>query len=204
MQRTKSDTIRSRGRNRELYFTKIEDIRLIIKLLLEKEPDLKNLKWHDPFAADGRWGKVAKEFGIECLSSDIFPLNKDVFQQDAFDIIPQPDTLYIGNPPFSLSKKLVKHFKYKCAFIMQSSSFSCGVKHLWFFNKRKNPLSYSELNFITTESEVRVFCFFSYFDENRNNAVVPEYLHLLEEPKLRVNAFRGVPMKDNYYHVFHR
>lgn len=203
MNQNKKETINKRGKNRELYFTKIEDIRMLIKLLLEKEPKLKNLKWHDPFAADGRWSKVAKEFGIDCASSDIKPLNRKVRKLDAFDIIPQPDTLYIGNPPFSLSKKLVQHFKYKCAFIMQSSCFSLGVKRLWFFNRRKNIYSRSELKFDTDCGEVRVFCFFVYFNKNRKNSVIPKYVHLIPEPKLRANAFHGVPFKNNYHYVYH-
>jgi len=195
MKPNKKETINKRGRNRELYFTKIEDIRMIIKLLLEKEPKLKKLKWHDPFAADGRWSKVAKEFGIDCYSSDIKPLNKDVHKLDAFHIIPQPDTLYIGNPPFSLAKKFVKHFKYKCAFIMQSSCFSLGLKHLWFFNKR----GYSKLKFITDFDETLVFCFFAYFNENRCDIVKTMYRHSVPEPRLNADAFRSVPMKNNYY-----
>jgi len=201
--RTKTNTkiVKSRGKNKELYFTKIDDIRLCIKLLLEKEPDLKNLKWHDPFAGDGRWSDVAKEFGIACFSSDIEPLNNDVHRLNAFDIAPQADTLYIGNPPFSLAKKFVKHFNHKCAFIMQSASFSCGVKHLWYFNKW-NKSNHSELKFILDDnSELAVFCFFSYFDEDRSNVVIPSQLHLIPEPKLRVSAFNGVPMSDNYYKI---
>jgi len=187
-----------RGRCRELYFTKEEDIRLCIELLLEKEPSLKSLKWHDPFAADGRWARVAREFGIDCFSSDIKPLDSSVIQMNAFDIMPQPDTLYIGNPPFSGAKKLVKHFRYKCAFIMQSSAFGLGVKRLWYFD------TYSHLYFITGGGgkEITVFCFLSYFDEDRSNVVIPKDAHLVPKPYLRVDQYgKAVPLMDNYYDV---
>jgi len=184
-----------RGRCRELYFTKEGDIRLCISLLLEKEPDLKSLKWHDPFAADGRWARVAKEFGIDCFSSDIKPLNDNVIQMNAFDIMPEPDTLYIGNPPFSKAKELVQHFKHRCAFIMQSSAFGLGVKHLWYFD------TYSHLYFITGGggNKVKVFCFLSYFGEDRSKIVIPEAAHLVPKPHLRVDKYRAVPLGDNYY-----
>ena len=181
------------GQNRELYLTQIEDIRIIIKLLLEKEPKLKKLKWHDPFAADGRWADVAKEFGIDCYSSDIFPLNDSVFKLNAFDIIPNKETLYIGNPPFSLAKKIVNHFKYKCAFIMGSSCFSLGLKHLWSFKPK--------LKFKTNEDLRIVPCFFVYFDENRNDIVKPCLTHLVPEPRLLAAFSHSVPMKNNYYIV---
>ena len=191
-------TVFFRGLGRELYYTKEGDIRLCVKLLLEKEPSLRYLKWHDPFAADGRWAKVVKEFGIECFSSDIKPLDCGVAQMNAFDVMPRPDTLYIGNPPFSKARELVQHFKYKCAFIMQSAAFSLGVKHLWYFS------THSHLYFLTGSggNSIKVFCFFSYFDESRSDVVIPGYAHLVSKPCLRVDPYKAVPLKDNYYKVF--
>jgi len=187
-----------RGRGRELYFTKEDDIRMCIKLLLEKEPSLKSLKWHDPFAADGRWARVAREFGIDCFSSDIKPLDGSVIQMDAFDVMPQPDTLYIGNPPFSKARGLVGHFKYRCAFIMQSSAFALGPRHLWYFGSNK------ALCFITGGggNEIKVMCFFSYFDGDRNNIVIQKPAHLVPRPHLAVSQFGwAVPLGDNYHEV---
>jgi len=187
-----------RGLGRELYFTKEDDIRMCINLLLKKEPDLKSLKWHDPFAADGRWARVAREFGIDCFSSDIKPLDSSVIQMNAFDIMPEPDTLYIGNPPFSNAKKLVRHFKHKCAFIMQSSVFGLGLRHLWYFGNS------SELYFITGAggNEIKVPCFFSYFDGDRSDIVISKPAHLVPKPHLWVNTFgKAVPLRDNYYKV---
>lgn len=97
----------NRGNNRELYNTPYNIIFSIISNLLIVYPFLTNKKWIDPCAGDGRWAEVIKEFGIECDSYDIEPLNNKVKKQDFFTSTTYKDCFYIGNPPFTMVKQFV-------------------------------------------------------------------------------------------------
>lgn len=113
----------TRGENRELYYTKHEDIRKIIQYLVEKIPALLDYEWVDPCAGDGRWTEVAAEFGIKVSSFDIEPEadfveKADFFEKDweEFEANCIKPIFFIGNPPFSKVKKFVEHALKKADF----------------------------------------------------------------------------------------
>lgn len=104
----------TRGENRELYYTKPEDIRKIIRDLVEHIPQLLKYQWVDPCAGDGRWAKVAEEFGIKMKSYDINPqadfVEKADFLNHNWDALEKDSEkpfFFIGNPPFSRLKEFV-------------------------------------------------------------------------------------------------
>ena len=106
----------TRGENRELYYTKHEDIRKIIQYLVEKIPALLDYEWVDPCAGDGRWEEVAKDFGIKIHSYDIEPqadfVEKRDFLQTCWDDLERDldkPIFFIGNPPFSKLKEFVEY-----------------------------------------------------------------------------------------------
>lgn len=100
---------KNRGEGRELYQTPYEMIDAIVSNLLVEKPFLKNMIWVDPCAGDGRWAEVIKNYGIDCISFDIKPLNDKVFQGDFFTTPYRQNEKYffIGNPPFSMVKQFV-------------------------------------------------------------------------------------------------
>ncbi len=101
----------TRGENRELYYTKKEDIRRIICDLLEKIPALRDYKWVDPCAGDGRWEEVAREFNVKIHSYDIEPQADFVEKLDFLGSYWNDKTplFFIGNPPFSKLKDFMIH-----------------------------------------------------------------------------------------------
>jgi hypothetical protein len=98
----------SRGFGRELYKTPLDTIHKIVSSLLQYKPELKNKLWIDPCAGDGRWEQVIKQYGIDCKSFDIEPLNDTVLKQDFYDYNTLEDVFIIGNPPFSELTKFVE------------------------------------------------------------------------------------------------
>lgn len=104
----------TRGENRELYYTKPEDIYKIIQDLVEKIPRLLDYQWIDPCAGDGRWARVAEEFGIKIKSYDIYPAADFVEKADFLNYNwseleqnSEKPLFFIGNPPFSKLKDFV-------------------------------------------------------------------------------------------------
>lgn len=99
-----------RGFSRELYATPVSIIEQIVDSILANYPELRQYTWIDPCAGDGRWERVIKARGINCLSYDIHPLSDTVKEWDFLQV---PATeydskkFYIGNPPFSLLKQFV-------------------------------------------------------------------------------------------------
>jgi hypothetical protein len=104
-QRTESNM-----QHNETFFTPLPLIKRILDDLLNKMPHLKWLKWHDFCAADNRWAHVLATYGITCSASDINPLSPEVEKIDMWDLEPNPDVVYVANPPFSATKKLNKKF----------------------------------------------------------------------------------------------
>lgn len=100
---------KNRGEGRELYKTSYDLIDSIVSNLISEKPFLKDKIWVDPCAGDGRWAEVIKNYGINCISFDIKPLNDKVFQGDFFITPYQQNDKYffIGNPPFSLLKPFI-------------------------------------------------------------------------------------------------
>lgn len=96
-----------RGDGRELYYTPIQTIEKIIYNLVTNKPKLKNKLWIDPCAGDGRWGKVASNFGVVCESYDINPLSPNVKKLDFFKSNFDKDCFILGNPPFSQVKEFI-------------------------------------------------------------------------------------------------
>lgn len=97
-----------RGFGRELYQTPYDMIEKIVVSILENRPSLKDKKWIDPCAADGRWQEVIEKYGITCESYDLEPINNNVKQQDFLTSSFTEDNLFfIGNPPFSLLKQFI-------------------------------------------------------------------------------------------------
>jgi hypothetical protein len=112
----------TRGLNRELYFTPIVIIHQIVENLLTNRPTLKNKFWIDPCAGDGRWEKVIKSYGLNCISYDINPLSPEVQKQDFLisSHYPTESPFFIGNPPYSLLKQFIKKahsFNAPCYFL---------------------------------------------------------------------------------------
>lgn len=98
----------NRGFGRELYQTPYPIIEKIVSSIIEQRPSLKNKKWIDPCAGDGRWQEVIEKHGIVCESYDLEPLTENVRQQDFLTSSFTEDNLFfIGNPPFSLLKQFV-------------------------------------------------------------------------------------------------
>lgn len=100
----------NRGNGRELYKTPNYLIERIVEDLLIYNPMLREYRWVDPCAGDGRWATVIKSKGINCDSYDIKPLNSSVQQLD-FLMFKNfaPNLFFIGNPPFSLSKVFINN-----------------------------------------------------------------------------------------------
>lgn len=97
-----------RGFGRELYKTPYDMIEKIVVSILENRPFLKDKKWIDPCAGDGRWQEVIEKYGITCESYDLEPINNNVKQQDFLTSSFTEDNLFfIGNPPFSLLKQFI-------------------------------------------------------------------------------------------------
>lgn len=98
-----------RGEGRSLYITPTGIIKYVIEDLISKFPDLKTKLWIDPCAGDGRWGKIASVYGIECIGYDIEPLDPNVHRLDFLNQrLPITDNIFIiGNPPYNLADKFV-------------------------------------------------------------------------------------------------
>lgn len=98
----------NRGFGRELYQTPFPIIEKIVSSIIEQRPSLKNKKWVDPCAGDGRWQEIAEKYGIDCESYDLEPLSNNVKQQNFLTSqFNENNLFFIGNPPFSLLKQFI-------------------------------------------------------------------------------------------------
>lgn len=165
----------TRGNNRELYKTPHKVIRDIVDSLLQEYPDLRDKRWIDPCAGDGRWEQTIQEFGIKCKSYDIQPLNKNVLEADFLTSVYQGDDLFfIGNPPFSLLKRFVSRalsMAESCYFLGGSQLITGGLSdkvallHRFYGAEGAQKDNRSKINFIDTNfKSVPVWCCGALFD----------------------------------------
>lgn len=182
-----------RGFGRELYQTPINVIEKIVSNIIKNKPELKNKLWIDPCAADGRWEKIIKQFGIKCKSFDIEPLNDTVEKQNFYNYVPDEDVFIIGNPPFSELQKFVD----KALSITDSCYFLGGSQIIT--GKLSNKVSLlhrfegvegnqkdkrSKINFIDTNGKnVYVWCCGALFNRELNN-------NFIRYKELKENCFR--------------
>lgn len=171
---------KERGLNRQLYYTPHTIIYKIIDNLLLNFPYLREIKWIDPCAADGRWSDIAKKFNIEVLNFDIVPLRKDVIQKDFLndDYSEFKNYFFIGNPPYKLLEKFVNKalsLSNECYFLGSGNKIckklSNNVKLLHRFEgyegKQKDLRSKCIFK-DTNNKEVMIWTCGALFDNNNN------------------------------------
>lgn len=155
-----------RGNNRELYHTRIQDIHLIVKSILEHYPFLSDYLWIDPCAGDGVWSKVFEHYKIQYENYDIVPLNDKVkqkdFLQDSFEQYKNKKVFFIGNPPFTLVDKFIEKalsISDYCYFLGGSSKLTGKISNkvdmlhrFEGYNGNQKDLR-TKLLFITTNNE---------------------------------------------------
>jgi hypothetical protein len=147
-------------KNKELVYTDPELIRASLSVLLEDAPYLwDGRQWHDPFAADARWAKVAREeFGIKNIrSSDLVSRADGVEQLNVFDIEPDPNVFYFGNLPFSLTKQIYYHFDNCHRFFIGGRCFNRfgGIN----YNLKQRPFEKRKLFYFPAENKHKIVSF---------------------------------------------
>ncbi len=111
----------NRGDGRELYQTPLPLIESIVDSVLERCPELREKTWIDPCAGDGRWGRIIRECGLDCIEYDLHPIGEGIAQQDFLQSnFTDGNLFFIGNPPFTLVRQFVEkslEFAESCYFL---------------------------------------------------------------------------------------
>lgn len=172
-----------RGCDRELYKTPYYMIEQIVDSIIQHRPELTNILWIDPCAADGRWEEVIKSRGIRCKSYDLVPLNDNVEKMNFYEMEkPNEEIFIIGNPPFSELKKFVEKalsISNECYFLGGSQIITgklankVSLLHRFEGHEGNQKDRRSKITFIdSNDKNVAVWCCGAIFDNKENKSFI--------------------------------